>query len=159
QGGDHSEHRNDQRHQYRAEPAQRGLAPYFQARPRRGRTGRAPCRSQDGGRPPDGEVGLQMDGVITYPEARTADQPPRPQPAPGMPPESPVPMPEQKLRQFEGGRKFVDPKRSRSRLLPRIVVLGGGAAITAFASFAMGKSLALGGLTILEAVVLFLFTV
>jgi membrane glycosyltransferase len=100
-----------------------------------------------------------MDGVIAYPEARTVAPSPRPQPAPGMPPEAPVPMPEQRLRAFDpkSRRAFVDPVRSRSRLWPRLVVLGGAAAITAIATFEMGASLTLGGLTVLKALVLFLF--
>ena len=100
-----------------------------------------------------------MDGVIAYPEARTAQPSPRAQPAPGMPPESPVPMPEQRLDRFRGRRAFVDPTGSRSRLWPRVVVLGGGAAITAFATYEMGKSLVPGGLSLLEALVLLLFAV
>jgi membrane glycosyltransferase len=102
-----------------------------------------------------------MDGLIIYPEGMASAPARRPQPAPGMPPESPTPMPEQRLDAFDvrGRRAFVDPVRSRSRLWPRVVVLGGGAAITAVATYRMGESLAVGGLSPLEALVLFLFAV
>jgi membrane glycosyltransferase len=102
-----------------------------------------------------------MDGLIPYPEARTVQPAPRPQPAPGMPPESPVEMPEQRLKDFDPAsrRTFVDPVKSRSRLWPRLVVLGGAAVITAIATFEMGTSLTLGGLTVLKALVLLLFAI
>jgi membrane glycosyltransferase len=102
-----------------------------------------------------------MDGVIAYPEARTAQLSARPQPAPGMPPEAPAEMPEQRLYEFDAAsrRDFVNPAKSRSPVWPRLVVLGGAAAITAFATFEMGTSLTLGGLTVLKALVLLLFAI
>jgi membrane glycosyltransferase len=79
-------------------------------------------------------------------------------PAGGMPPEARVAMPEQALRSFDPAsrREFVNP-RSRSRLWPRIFVLGGATAITAGTVFEMGRSLALGGLTPVEGLIVFLF--
>ena len=80
-------------------------------------------------------------------------------PAAGMPPESRVPMPAQRLDSFDPAsrRAFVDPARSRSRVWPRAVVLGGAAAITAVAVFEMARSFALGGLTPVEALIVLLF--
>jgi membrane glycosyltransferase len=80
-------------------------------------------------------------------------------PPPSMPPESPVAMPEQRLDVFDQGerRAFVDAERSSSPFWPRVAVFGGAIAITAGVVFEMGRSLALGGLTPLELVVVVLF--
>lgn len=84
---------------------------------------------------------------------------PERKPAAGMPPEARVPMPVQSLRDYNPAirREFIDPVRSRSRLWPRLVVLGGAAAMTAGAVAEMIRSLALGGLTPIEALIILLF--
>ena len=80
-------------------------------------------------------------------------------PPPSMPLEAPVAMPEQRLDVFDqaGRRAFADAEKSASPFWPRIAVFGGATAITAGAVFEMGRSLALGGLTPLELVVVVLF--
>ena len=76
-----------------------------------------------------------------------------------MPPEARVAMPPQNLTAFDRAtrRAFIDPTRSRSRIWPRVAVLGGAVAVTAVAVFEMARSLALGGLTPLEFLVVVLF--
>ena len=80
--------------------------------------------------------------------------------ASGMPPEQPADMPAQDLRHFrrKDRRKRVDP-RSRSSFLKRFAVLGGTAALLAYAVNEMYAVLALGDLTPVERIVLGLFTV
>ena len=101
-----------------------------------------------------------MDGVIAYPEARTAQPAPRSQPAPGMPPESPVPMPEQRLDRFDRPACLRRPgalalaavaahRRARRR--------GGDLGLRHLRRW--GSRSSLGGLTLLEALVLVLFAV
>jgi membrane glycosyltransferase len=99
-----------------------------------------------------------MDGVI---ELRGGGGPATAlerEPVAGMPPEARAPMPEQRLDRFDpkDRRAFVDP-RSHSRAWPRLVVLGGTALVTTAATAEMYRSLALGGLTVLEALIVFLF--
>jgi membrane glycosyltransferase len=83
------------------------------------------------------------------------------EPAPGMPPESPVPMPEQSADSFDAAtaRAFIDPVRSRSPRWPRVFVLGGAFLLLAGAAYEMYRVLEVGGLTIVEAVVLVFFAV
>jgi membrane glycosyltransferase len=81
------------------------------------------------------------------------------EPAPGMPPESPVPMPEQSADSFSRAtrRPFIDPARSRSPRGPRLFVLGGAFLLLAGAVYEMYRVLEVGGLTSVEAVVLVFF--
>ncbi len=83
------------------------------------------------------------------------------EPAPGMPAESPVPMPEQSADSFDVAtrRSFVDPVRSTSRLWPRLFVLGGAFLLLAAAGYEMYGVLEVGGLTIVEIVVLVFFSI
>jgi membrane glycosyltransferase len=76
-----------------------------------------------------------------------------------MPLQARAEMQEQSLRRFDAAKRrpFVNAARSRSRIWPRIVVLGGSIAITAGATFEMWRSLALGGTTPLEALIIVLF--
>ncbi len=80
--------------------------------------------------------------------------------ASGMPPEQPADMPAQDLRRFrrKDRRKLVDP-RGRSSFLKRFAVIGGTAALLAYAVNEMYAVLALGDLTPIERIVLGLFTV
>ncbi len=93
------------------------------------------------------------------PSGAAAAQTPARHAVKGMPAESRVPMPAQRLNRFNASkrRRFVDPARSRSRAWPRVVVLGGAAAITAGAVYEMGLSLSLGGISPVEALVMFLY--
>lgn len=79
----------------------------------------------------------------------------------GMPPESPVAMPEQDFERFDPSsrRAMVDPDRSRSPAWPRIFVLGGALLLLAAMSLEMYRVLDVGGLTILETVFLLLFSI
>jgi membrane glycosyltransferase len=101
-----------------------------------------------------------MDGLTSFPGGAAAPMI-EPRPTPGMPQESRVDMPEQRLGRFDAAsrRRFLDPYRSQSRKWPRIAVLGGAAAISAFAVDQMTVALAVGGLTPIEAMVLVLFAV
>ena len=65
------------------------------------------------------------------------------EPAPGMPPESPVPMPEQSADSFSRAtrRPFTDPARSRSPRGPRLFVLGGASLLLAGAVYEMYRVL------------------
>ena len=80
-------------------------------------------------------------------------------PASGMPPESPVAMPEQRLDVFDDAdrRPFVR-AASRSRLLPRIVVFGLTLAVAGFGVVEMALTLSAGAVTFLTLLVLVLFT-
>ncbi|WP_210215632.1 glucans biosynthesis glucosyltransferase MdoH [Mongoliimonas terrestris] len=79
---------------------------------------------------------------------------------PGMPPETPGPMPAQRLDAFDraGRRDLVDP-RSRSSRLKRFLVMGGSLALIAYAVLEMKGVLSIGDLTPIEAVVLVLFAI
>ena len=77
----------------------------------------------------------------------------------GMPPEAPVGMPEQRLYRFHKSerRAFISPERSVSRRWPRIAVLGGAFIIAATGVYEMTASLAVGGISPIEGIVIFLF--
>jgi membrane glycosyltransferase len=84
-----------------------------------------------------------------------------PDPEPGMPAEQPAAMPEQRIDRFDADsrRAFVDPSRSRSPAWPRGFIFGGALLMLAGASYEMYRVLDVGGLTIVEAIVLLLFAV
>ena len=99
-----------------------------------------------------------MDGLGPAPEdtlVRAADA----RQAPGMPPESPVAMPEQRLDTFasDGRRTFVR-AGSRSRARPRLVVFGLTLALAGFGSVEMAETLSAGAVTPLTLLVLTLFS-
>jgi membrane glycosyltransferase len=98
---------------------------------------------------------------LTEPTQDSAGAPVFDEPEPGMPPESPVPMPEQSADSFDRStrRPFIDPARSRSPLFPRLFVIGGAILLLAAAVHEMYRVLEVGGLTIVEAIVLFFFAV
>jgi membrane glycosyltransferase len=79
-------------------------------------------------------------------------------PVPGMPPPSPVPMPEQRIDRYDpaGRRKFS--QEASSRAWPRVFVFGGTALMLAGAYYEMYRVLDVGGLTAIEIVVLVFFT-
>jgi membrane glycosyltransferase len=70
-------------------------------------------------------------------------------------------MPGQPIDRFGPGarRAFVDASRARSPAWPRAVVLGGAFLMLAGAAYEMYRVLDVGGLTIVEAIVLFFFSV
>ncbi len=78
---------------------------------------------------------------------------------PGMPAETPVPMPTQRLDEFDrtSQRRFVR-ERSRSRGFRRLVAFGLAAVIAGFGSFEMARTLSAGAVTPLTFLVLTLFT-
>jgi membrane glycosyltransferase len=75
-----------------------------------------------------------------------------------LPPESPLAMPEQTLRNYPGGPKPVE-HRPKHLAMRRVLVLGAALAMTAFAADQMYDVLAVSTLTALEASVLVLFTI
>jgi membrane glycosyltransferase len=76
----------------------------------------------------------------------------------GMPPETPAVMPEQSFRRFDPATRRADADREQGRLLPRrILVLGGAVALSAAVGYEMYQVLKVAGLTLLEAVVLVFF--
>jgi len=86
---------------------------------------------------------------------RLAPAPPPEPHTPYLPPEAPLAMPVQSLR--EGARR--DPASSTSVTMRRTFVFGTAFAISAVAAYEMYLVLAVGGLTTLEAVILGLFAI
>ncbi|MCC0005664.1 MAG: glucans biosynthesis glucosyltransferase MdoH [Methylobacteriaceae bacterium] len=82
-----------------------------------------------------------------------------PQTAPAMPPESHLAMPVQSLSRFDkkARRKWLLPANTRSPWLSRLVVFGGGLALTAYGAHEMYKVVEVGGVTLLKWALLFLF--
>jgi len=78
---------------------------------------------------------------------------------PGMPPEMPVPMPAQRLDEFDrtSRRRFVR-EASRSRVFPRLLAFGLAAIIAGFGSVEMARTLSAGAVTPLTLLVLALFS-
>ncbi|MCB4768582.1 glucans biosynthesis glucosyltransferase MdoH [Ancylobacter sp. Lp-2] len=95
-----------------------------------------------------------MDGVtLPRPQAGAT-----PAPAPALPPDAPLAMPVQSLRSAPKSEKL--PRRRASALfIRRLFVIGGAMVLTAFAAREMYRVLEVGGLTLLEGVVLALFVV
>jgi len=81
--------------------------------------------------------------------------------APAMPAESPLVMPEQDLTRFDPAsrRNFIDPRRSRSPLWPRLLILGGALLLVAAVTYEMYRVLDVGDLTTTELIVLVLFSI
>ncbi|MFD2141642.1 glucans biosynthesis glucosyltransferase MdoH [Ancylobacter oerskovii] len=80
----------------------------------------------------------------------------RPPPAPALPPEAPLAMPVQSLRRAPPAEQL--PRRA-SLFVRRLFVIGGAAVLTVFAAREMYRVLEVGGLTLLESLVLGLFVV
>jgi len=79
--------------------------------------------------------------------------------APAMPPESPLAMPVQSLSRFDkkARRKWLSPASARRPWLARLLVFGGGLALTAYGAHEMYKVVEVGGVTLLKWGLLFLF--
>ncbi len=79
-------------------------------------------------------------------------------PAPPLPPETPLAMPEQDLRRYDrrGARRLPADRRARAM---RLALVLGSIALTAWFAVQMHQVLAVGGLVALEAVMLGLFVV
>jgi membrane glycosyltransferase len=95
-----------------------------------------------------------MDAVIDSAPSSAAVAPP----APAMPPESPIPMPEQKLFRFDVAkerRKFV--RKVPTPWLSRLVTFGGGLALTAWGGYQMFLVIDVGGITFPKWTLLVLF--
>ncbi|WP_298359159.1 glucans biosynthesis glucosyltransferase MdoH [Rhodoblastus sp.] len=79
-------------------------------------------------------------------------------PAPAIPKDAPIPMPEQKLFRFDASkerRKFA--RRVRAPWLSRIVTFGGGLALTAWGGYQMFLVIDVGGITFPKWALLVLF--
>ncbi len=78
---------------------------------------------------------------------------------PAMPPEQPLTMPTQSFERWSKSerRSFIDRRTRLSTWLARLVVFGGGAALTALGIWQMYLVVAVGGVTILEWPLLVLF--
>ncbi len=78
---------------------------------------------------------------------------------PTMPPESPIAMPVQSLSRFDtkARRKWLLAANMRSPWLSRIMVFGGGLALTAYGAHEMYKVVEVGGVTLLKWALLVLF--
>ena len=93
-----------------------------------------------------------MDGVTPLrPELEDA-----PRPAPALPPDAPLSMPVQSLRTAPKAEPL--PRRA-SLFVRRLLVIGGAVVLTGFAAHEMYLVLEVGGLTLLESLVLGLFVV
>ncbi len=80
-------------------------------------------------------------------------------PAPNMPPEAPLEMPVQSLSKFEKRSRHSDPKK-RGAIgvwLSRLLVFGGGFALTIYGAHEMYKVVEVGGVTLLKWALLILF--
>lgn len=81
--------------------------------------------------------------------------PDRPSPAPALPEDAPLAMPVQSLAEVPKDRR----KLPSGLFARRAFVIGGAAALTVFAAYEMYLVLSVGGLTVLETVVLALFVI
>ena len=100
QGGHLGERRNAERRGGRRQSARWRLAGRLQTRSRARRTYRAPLRSVVRRQAPGGDLDVSMDGLTSLPGGAAAPTT-EPRPSPGMPQESRVEMPEQKLDRFD----------------------------------------------------------
>jgi membrane glycosyltransferase len=94
----------------------------------------------------------------TRPEAAPAGVAPD---GPATPPEAPLAMPIQSFERWSKGDRYrwVDPDRFRAPTLERLVVFGGGLALTGIGAWQMYEVVNVGGTTILEWILLILFVV
>jgi membrane glycosyltransferase len=78
-----------------------------------------------------------------------------------MPAEAPLKMPVQSLTRFGAGerRRWSAPKRASAPWLARCLIFGGALALTALGAYQMYKVVELGGVTLLEWILLVLFVV
>lgn len=99
----------------------------------------------------------QMDSLIL---SAQADQT-LPLEQPALPPEAPLAMPQQSFRQWEDrqGRKLADPSHAATPWLTRLVVFGGALALTAYGALEMYHVVSISGTTLLQYLLLVLFTI
>ncbi|MGH8081500.1 MAG: glucans biosynthesis glucosyltransferase MdoH, partial [Lysobacter sp.] len=89
----------------------------------------------------------------------TVAPPQRPTSVPyeALPPESPLAMPVQALKTAEPASNLLRPSAPSAMTLRRLYVIGGAAVLTLFAAYQILLVLYVGGLSILEGVLLLLF--
>ena len=103
-----------------------------------------------------------MDSVISGPAAEAVEPAAiAPGVAPAMPREAPLAMPIQSLRRFSRSerRAWVDPARARAPWLARLLVFGGGLALTGYGAREMYGVVAVGEITLLEWALVVLFVI
>ncbi len=107
-------------------------------------------------------MALQMDGLTEDPSVQSGPAPQRFSDIlamPAMPPENPIPMPTQSLSRFDQSkrRRWVLPRNTHAPWLARLGVFGGALVVTAYGTEEMYRVVDIGGVTLLEWMLVTLF--